>query len=71
MKIFHTGDLHFDNLPQLLAEIVKCTDYLIKIADTEQPDLIAVAGDTFHDSVELGLLLDAAAYDLLVSEEKH
>lgn len=54
MKIFHTGDLHFDNPPQLLAEIVKCTDYLIKIADTEQPDLITVAGDTFHDSVELG-----------------
>ncbi|MDO9529665.1 MAG: metallophosphoesterase [Syntrophales bacterium] len=54
MKILHTGDLHFDNPPQLLAEIVKCSNHLISVAIGEQPDLIAVAGDTFHDSVELG-----------------
>ncbi|MCX5810756.1 MAG: metallophosphoesterase [Proteobacteria bacterium] len=61
MKILHTGDLHFDNPPQLLAEIVKCSNHLIGVAIGEQPDLIAVAGDTFHDSVELGSPASLAA----------
>ena len=61
MKILHTGDLHFDNPPQLLAEIIKCSNHLIDVAIGEQPDLIAVAGDTFHDSVELGSPASLAA----------
>jgi exonuclease SbcD len=65
MKIIHTGDLHFDNPPQLLAEIVKCTDYLAKAARIEQPDMIVISGDTFHESVELGSPAALAAMDFI------
>ena len=62
MKIIHTGDLHFD--PQLLSEIVKCTDFLADAIRPEQPDMIILAGDTFHDSVELGSPAALAAWSL-------
>ncbi len=67
MKIIHTGDVHFDNPPQLLAEIIKCTDHLINTARIEQPDMIIVAGDTFHDSVELGSPASLAAMEFIES----
>ncbi len=65
MKILHTGDVHFDNPPQLLAEVVTCTDYLLGAAQTEAPDLIVVAGDTFNDTVELGSPASLAAMDFI------
>ncbi len=63
MKIIHTGDLHFD--PQLLSEIVKCTDFLADAIRPEQPDMIILAGDTFHDSVELGSPAALAAMEFI------
>lgn len=65
MKIIHTGDLHFDNPPQLLAEVVKCSEYLIKTAEMEQPDMIIVAGDTFHERVDLGSPASLAAMEFI------
>lgn len=50
-RILHCGDLHFQNT-KTLPDIIKCTDYLTKIAETENLDLIVVAGDLlgFYES---------------------
>ena len=55
MKILHTADLHFDNNPAFLRDIVKCCNYLLSHhAKEEKPDVIVVAGDTFNQGSILG-----------------
>lgn len=56
MKILHTADLHFQNNPELLQEVVRVTDYLVEVAAAEKPDVIILAGDTldeYHGRIRL------------------
>ncbi len=53
MKIFHTGDVHFQNSP-LLGEIKKCAVKIVETAQKEKPDLVVIAGDLFDHGVQLG-----------------
>ncbi|OPY84309.1 MAG: Nuclease SbcCD subunit D [Syntrophorhabdus sp. PtaU1.Bin153] len=65
MKILHTADIHMNNKPQLLADIVKCCDYLITQAVQERPDLIVIAGDLYDEGVQLGSPASLAAIDFV------
>ena len=65
MKILHTADLHFTNKPQLLADIVKCGDFLTDFANNEKPDLIVIAGDLYDEGVQLGSPASLEAIDFV------
>lgn len=45
MKVLHTADNHLQNNKALLADTVKCTDFMADQAITERPGLIVQAGD--------------------------
>jgi len=47
MKILHAGDIHFKG--DLLEEITKCTNHLIKTAKEASPDVVVLAGDLFDE----------------------
>ncbi|OPY64152.1 MAG: Nuclease SbcCD subunit D [Syntrophorhabdus sp. PtaU1.Bin002] len=64
MKILHTADIHMNNKPQLLADIVKCCDYLITQVE-ERPDLIVIAGDLYDEGVQLGSPASLAAINFV------
>jgi exonuclease SbcD len=58
-RVAHVADAHFQNRKQILAEIVKCADFAVNEIRKEEPDLIALAGDTLDfynspDGIELG-----------------
>lgn len=65
MKIIHTADLHFTNKPQLLADITKCADFLISVADQDKPDVIVIAGDLYDEGVQLGSPASLEAIDFI------
>lgn len=58
MKILHTADWHLGNYvgPQCdspmerMGNTMKCLDVLVETARAEQPDIILVAGDIFHQA---------------------
>jgi len=45
LKVLHTGDEHFGNKADKLAEVVTTTDFILERARIEQPDVAIVAGD--------------------------
>jgi exonuclease SbcD len=47
MKILHCGDIHFRT--DLVEEIIRCTDFMIRQATNEKPDLSIIAGDLFDE----------------------
>ncbi|MFQ5650293.1 MAG: exonuclease SbcCD subunit D, partial [bacterium] len=47
MKILHTGDIHFKG--DLLEEIAKCTNHLLKTVKEASPDVVVLAGDLFDE----------------------
>ncbi len=65
MKSMHAADIHFNNKPQLLADIIKCCDFFIATAIEEKPDLITIAGDLFDEGVQLGSPASLAAIDFV------
>ena len=58
MKIFHTGDWHIGSYPGpekngenvRFLDICRCLDALVEKATEEQPDIIVIAGDVFHQA---------------------
>lgn len=48
-KCLHTGDLHFSNTPDKLAEVVRTTDFLLQQAAIERPNVIIVSGDSIDE----------------------
>jgi exonuclease SbcD len=54
LRVLHTGDDHFANRPDLLADTVKCADYLVGRAKELKPDLNVISGDIFDEAVILG-----------------
>ena len=60
MKIAHTADPHFQNKP-VLDDIIKCSDYFVDTCLAEDVDLILIAGDLFHEGVQLGSPASLAA----------
>ncbi len=60
MKIAHCADPHFQNKP-VLDDIVKCSDYFVDTCLAEDVDLILIAGDLFHEGVQLGSPASLAA----------
>jgi len=65
MKVFHIADVHFNNKVQLLADIMKCGDFIVGKAMDEVPDLIAIAGDLFDEGVQLGSPASLAAIEFV------
>ena len=53
MKIIHTADIHFSNKKDIYKDVLKCSDYLLDVAEEEKPDLIIIAGDIFDERVAL------------------
>lgn len=49
MKMLHTGDLHFSNNLEKLAETVRTTNFVLDAAKADRPDVIIVAGDTLDE----------------------
>jgi exonuclease SbcD len=60
MKVAHCADPHFQNKP-VLDDIVKCSDYFVDTCLAEDVDLILIAGDLFHEGVQLGSPASLAA----------
>ena len=58
MRILHTADWHIGNFPGpekngenlRLNDICKCLNALVQKAEEEQPDIVIVAGDIFHQA---------------------
>lgn len=56
MKILHTADWHIgqfkgpvaDGVNLRSADTVRCLEYMVDVARKEQPDLVCVSGDIFH-----------------------
>jgi len=46
-SFLHTGDLHFEN-DEFLEETIKNSNFIVQKAEEIKPDLIIIAGDTFH-----------------------
>ncbi len=44
-RVAHFADLHFMNKPQVLPDIIKCSNFAVNELRVEAPDLIALAGD--------------------------
>jgi DNA repair exonuclease SbcCD nuclease subunit len=65
VKILHTADLHFNNKPKVLNDIIKCSDFLLQRAEQEQPDLAVLAGDLFDEGMQLGTPGTLAAIDFV------
>ncbi len=61
LGVLHTGDDHFTNTPDLLADTVKCADYLVDQAGNLRPDLNVISGDIFDEAVILGSAASKAA----------
>jgi exonuclease SbcD len=49
IRLLHTADLHFQNNPEILAEVCRVADYVVEVASREQPDAIVLAGDTLDN----------------------
>jgi len=65
MRILHTADLHFQNNAAVLDDIVKCAGFLLQKAQETSPDMIVIAGDTFHEGVQLGSPASLAAIEFV------
>lgn len=56
MKILHTADWHIgqfkgpvvDGVNLRSQDTVKCLEYMVKVAREEQPDIVCISGDIFH-----------------------
>lgn len=56
LKVLHTADLHFDNKPDVLVEVVRCSDFLLNTAEKERPEAALITGDL----VDQRLYMDSA-----------
>ena len=61
MKIIHTCDWHVQD--SMIEEATKCLDFLVTTADSESPDVIIHAGDTFNSG---DVKLDSKAAKLVI-----
>lgn len=58
IRVLHTGDLHIGNFPGpeqngknvRFNDICKCLDALVAGAKVQQPDIVVIAGDMFHQA---------------------
>ena len=64
-KVLHCADLHFDDEPGRLQNTIECCNSIIKTAQEEIPDLIAVAGDIYERGLILGSPGTLAAIDFV------
>lgn len=67
-KFIHTADLHFKNEEACLEEIIKVSDYMLRVIEKELPDAIILAGDTLdelHGRIRLDSEAARAAIDFV------